>query len=101
MNYVLDGDAIVFATGAGSKLSAVVRSPVVFEVDDTDEATRSGWSVVVHGHARQLDHQAEIDEADKAPLQPWIPTLKYRYVHIDIDRMTGRRFRREPEPERW
>ena len=84
----------------GTKLlELTVHDTVAFETDGWtgDEA----WSVVVHGRARQLDHQAEIDEADALPLEPWIPTLKYRYIHIDIDRMTGRRFRREPEPERW
>ena len=59
VNYVLDGDAVVFATGAGSNLSAVVRSTVVFEVDDTDERTRSGWSVVVHGLAQEVTRADE------------------------------------------
>jgi hypothetical protein len=100
VNFYSDGSSILIRTAPGTKLlELTVHETVAFETDGwTDD---EAWSVIVHGRARELDHQAEIDEADKAPLQPWIPTLKYRYVHIDIDRMTGRRFRREPEPERW
>ena len=100
VNYFSDGASILIRTAPGTKLlELTVHDAVAFETDGytADEA----WSVVVHGRARQLESQTEIDEADRAPLQPWIPTLKYRYVHIDIDRITGRRFQRSPEPERW
>ncbi|MGN6426315.1 pyridoxamine 5'-phosphate oxidase family protein [uncultured Leifsonia sp.] len=100
VNFYSDGASILIRTAPGTKLlELTVHDTVAFETDGwTDD---EAWSVVAHGRARQLDHQAEIDEADALPLVPWIPTLKYRYVHIDIDRMTGRRFRREAEPERW
>lgn len=100
VNFFSDGDSILIRTAPGTKLlELTVHSAVAFEIDGFSD--EDAWSVVVHGRARQLDHQAEIDEADRAPLQPWIPTLKYRYVHIDIDTMSGRRFVRMPEPERW
>ena len=100
VNYYSDGDSILIRTAPGTKLlELTVHDSVAFETDGyTDD---EAWSVVAHGRARQLEHQAEIDEADRAPLQPWIPTLKYRYVHIDVTQLSGRRFRREPEPERW
>ena len=100
VNYFSDGDSILIRTAPGTKLlELTVHSAVAFETDgySDDEA----WSVVVHGRARELDRQTEIDEADKAPLKPWIPTLKYRYVHIDIDTMSGRKFLRTEEPDRW
>lgn len=100
VNYFSDGASILIRTTPGTKLlELTVHDSVAFETDGfTDE---EAWSVVVHGRARQLESQTEIDTADRAPLQPWIPTLKYRYVHIDIDRITGRRFLRSPEPDRW
>ncbi|SDH63182.1 Nitroimidazol reductase NimA, pyridoxamine 5'-phosphate oxidase superfamily [Leifsonia sp. 98AMF] len=100
VNYYSDGDSILIRTAPGTKLlELTVHSAVAFETDGyTDE---EAWSVVAHGPARQLEHQAEIDEADRAPLQPWVPTLKYRYIHIDITALSGRRFRRSAEPERW
>ena len=100
VNYFSDGDRILIRTAPGTKLlELTVHSAVAFETDGYTE--NEAWSVVVHGRARQLDSQAEIDEADQTPLRPWIPTLKYRYVHIDIDALSGRRFLRLPEPERW
>lgn len=100
VNYYSDGSDILIRTAPGTKLlELTVHDTVAFETDGwTDE---EAWSVDVHGRARQLEHQDEIDEAEKAPLQPWIPTLKYRFVRIEIDRITGRRFARKPEPERW
>ena len=100
VNYYSDGDSILIRTAPGTKLlELTVHSAVAFETDGyTDE---EAWSVVVHGRARQLEQQAEIDEADRAPLQPWVPTLKYCYIHVDITALSGRRFRRSAEPERW
>lgn len=100
VNYFSDGDRILIRTAPGTKLlELTVHSAVAFETDGYTED--EAWSVVVHGRARQLDSQTEVDEAEGLPLQPWIPTLKYRYIHIDIDALSGRRFLRLPEPERW
>ena len=93
VNYVLDGDAVVFATGAGSKLSAVVRSPVVFEVDDTDERTRSGWSVLVHGQAQEVTaaNARALERVRALPLEPWAGGRKPYYVCITPRFVSGRR----------
>ena len=100
VNYYSDGDRILIRTAPGTKLlELTVHSAVAFETDGYTQS--DAWSVVVHGRARQLDSQAEVDEADRLPLRPWIPTLKYRYIHIDVDALSGRRFLRLPEPDRW
>jgi nitroimidazol reductase NimA-like FMN-containing flavoprotein (pyridoxamine 5'-phosphate oxidase superfamily) len=93
VNYVLDGDAVVFATGAGSKLSAVVRSPVVFEVDDTDEHAHAGWSVVVHGHAQEVTgaDNGTLERVRALPLEPWSSGRKPYYVRITPRFVSGRR----------
>lgn len=100
VNYVVDDETIVFRTAEGSKLfELTVNDEVVFEVDDhTDD---EAWSVIVRGHAHRLDTAAEVEHADRLRLRPWIPTLKYNYVVIKPDALTGRRFRREPEPDRY
>ena len=43
----------------------------------------------------------EVEDADKLPLRPWLPTLKYHYVRVSAESMSGRRFRRGPEPDRY
>lgn len=100
VNYVADGGRILFRTAPGSKLAELAANPrVAFEVDEYDE--RSAASVVVKGLATRLELQREIDAADALPLTPWIPTLKYRWVRITPTSLTGRRFARDPEPDRY
>lgn len=99
VNYVVDGESVVFRTAEGSKLlELTVNDEVLFEVDDyTDE---SAWSVVLRGRARRLESLDEIEAAEALPLKPWIPTRKYNFVRITADDLSGRGFRRGPEPER-
>jgi nitroimidazol reductase NimA-like FMN-containing flavoprotein (pyridoxamine 5'-phosphate oxidase superfamily) len=100
VNYVTDGARVLFRTAPGSKLAELSVNPrVAFEVDEHDD--RSAASVVVKGVATRLELQREIDEADALPLAPWIPTLKYRWVRISPTSITGRRFERGREPDRY
>ncbi|MEO7017251.1 MAG: pyridoxamine 5'-phosphate oxidase family protein [Leifsonia sp.] len=100
VNYFADGSTLLIRTAPGTKLLALtVHDQVAFEIDANTADT--AWSVIVKGRARRLEAQAEIDEADRAPLSPWIPTLKYRYVRIEPTTITGRTFMRLPEPDRY
>ena len=100
VNYVRDGESIVFRTAEGSKFTELtINDEVLFEVDDhTDE---DAWSVVVRGHAHHLETEPEVRAADDLPLHPWIPTLKYNYVRIEPTSVSGRAFRRAAEPDRY
>lgn len=100
VNFVAADRRLVFRTAEGTKLlELTVNNKVAFEADGIgrDEA----WSVVARGRARVLEHQADIDGADQLPLRPLIPTLKYIYVEIVPETVSGRRFQLGPEPERY
>lgn len=100
VNYYADGSTILLRTAPGTKLvEMTIDDEVAFEIDGYREG--KAWSVVVKGTARQLELGSEIDEAETAPLEPWIPTLKYRFVRITPSAVTGRAFRPAPEPERF
>jgi hypothetical protein len=100
VNYFADGSTLLIRTAPGTKLLALtVHDQVAFETDAN--TADIAWSVIVKGRARRLEAQTEIDEADRAPLTPWIPTLKYRYVRIEPTTITGRTFMRLPEPDRY
>lgn len=100
VNYVVDGDGVLFRTAQGSKLfELTVNDEVLFEVDDHTDA--DAWSVIVRGHARALDTSAEVERADGLGLTPWIPTLKYTYVRVEPTSLSGRAFERAPEPDRY
>jgi nitroimidazol reductase NimA-like FMN-containing flavoprotein (pyridoxamine 5'-phosphate oxidase superfamily) len=93
VNYVLDGDTIVFATAEGSKLRGISRSPVVFEVDDTDAVSRSGWSVVIHGMAEEVtsfDPPALRSRVLALPVEPWTRGDRSHLVRIKASSITGR-----------
>jgi nitroimidazol reductase NimA-like FMN-containing flavoprotein (pyridoxamine 5'-phosphate oxidase superfamily) len=100
VNYVVVDGGILLRTAPGTKLFELAIAPIVaLEVDGHTD--HEAWSVVVKGHPRRLELQNEIDIADALPLAPWIPTLKYIYVRITVNEITGRRFVRGPEPERY
>jgi len=100
VNYVTDGPRVLFRTAPGSKLAELSANPdVAFEVDEYDDT--SAASVVLKGVAKRLELQSEIDAADALPFTSWIPTLKYRWVRISPTSITGRRFERGPEPDRY
>ena len=56
--------------------------------------------MIVKGTAHLLTANAEILEAEEAPLLPWPATLKPFYVRVIPLEITGRRFRFGPEPDR-
>jgi nitroimidazol reductase NimA-like FMN-containing flavoprotein (pyridoxamine 5'-phosphate oxidase superfamily) len=92
VNFVVDGDEIVFRTEAGTKLAAATMMPTVaFEVDEVDEPRRLAWSVVVHGRAREVDGYDQILEAEQLPLETWAPGSKGRWVRVQVAEITGRR----------
>lgn len=96
--YAADGK-ILFWTAAGTKLSElVINNHVAIEVDAF--TSRIGWSVVAKGRARILTTAAEIEEASKTPLDPWIPVPRTTFVEIDVEEITGRRFVFGPDGDR-
>lgn len=101
VNYVVDEkNNIYFRSAEGSKLFTIaLNHEVLFEVDShTEEAA---WSVVVKGDAEVVQDLDEIHRADALPLRAWIPTLKYNYVRITAEKVTGRAFQLGEEPERY
>jgi uncharacterized protein len=63
---VVYDDMVVFRTDPGSKLDAAAeRELVAFDVDAADEATRTGWSVVVRGAL------AEVSDPGDLPFTWW------------------------------
>lgn len=95
VNYVVDEDRVVFRTDGGTKLDGVTRGgSVVFEVDHLDSASRSGWSVILHGRATEItafDSPAVRERASRLALYPWSPNDKPHLVCITATALTGRR----------
>ncbi len=66
-------------------------APVAFEVDAIDEATRTGWSVVVRGTVAEVSEPDDLERLRTLPLYPWALSAKARYVGIRPASISGRR----------
>jgi nitroimidazol reductase NimA-like FMN-containing flavoprotein (pyridoxamine 5'-phosphate oxidase superfamily) len=98
INFAYSHGDIYFRTAPGDKLlELTITTEVVFEIDKFTDV--DAWSVIARGVAERLEHDAQIDEAWQLPLRPWIPTVKLNWVRVHVTQLSGRHFRREPEPE--
>ncbi len=94
VNYAFDdaSQSVVFRTADGSKFHALVRSAQAsFEVDRVEGASRTGWSVIVHGVTDEVTHPSEVRRLDAMGLAPWAPGEKAHWVHIRAWTVSGRR----------
>ena len=92
VNFLVDRGTVVFRTAPGTKLDWSAGHRVAFEVDGYDPATGEAWSVVVKGHAHEVKQLYDVLDAVSLPLVPWHAGAKPRFVRIDADSVTGRRF---------
>jgi nitroimidazol reductase NimA-like FMN-containing flavoprotein (pyridoxamine 5'-phosphate oxidase superfamily) len=94
INYVVDRGMIVFRTSEGTKLAAALLGrAVAFEVDGYDRGAGEAWSVVVKGHANEIESMDAYFDALDLPLFPWHAGPKHRFVCIEPIAITGRRFK--------
>ncbi|WP_164478028.1 pyridoxamine 5'-phosphate oxidase family protein [Nocardioides pantholopis] len=90
VNHAVGNGAVWLRTTAYSSLAREAdESPVAFQVDDIDDVTRAGWSVLVRGTA----HLTWPGEAarDLPELEPWVEGLRPVWVQIRPTAVTGRR----------
>ncbi|MEM7339965.1 MAG: pyridoxamine 5'-phosphate oxidase family protein [Actinomycetota bacterium] len=91
VNYRVDGRALVVKTAPGLKLAAAALGRgVAFEVDDFDRSSRTGWSVVIHGRATEIEELDELLAAEDLGVEPWAGGPKGRYLRITPTSVSGR-----------
>ncbi len=96
VNYLIDGDDIVFRTGEGTKLDAARAGALVtFEVDDSDPLYHTGWSVMVRGPLERVTEPSELHRMHGLPVRAWGRDGRH-IVRISIARVSGRRIERTP-----
>jgi nitroimidazol reductase NimA-like FMN-containing flavoprotein (pyridoxamine 5'-phosphate oxidase superfamily) len=89
VNYVLDGEIVVFRSDPGEKVIQLRGSPVSFQIDQIDPSRRTGWSVLVQGVA----YEATPHEVEHLHVEPWAGGQKSHWVRIVPASITGRRIR--------
>jgi nitroimidazol reductase NimA-like FMN-containing flavoprotein (pyridoxamine 5'-phosphate oxidase superfamily) len=91
VNYVVDGDAVVFSTAEDSELGALpAGTHVAFEIDEIRALYHAGWSVVVQGRVHPVTEPAELARLRRGPLRSWARGARERWVRISIDEISGR-----------
>lgn len=91
VNYAVLDDTIVIRTSPYSLLGTHARDSVLaFEVDDLDEPTRSGWSVVVRGRSRAESDPRTLARLRRLLPQSWAPGARTLYLRLPLDEVSGR-----------
>jgi nitroimidazol reductase NimA-like FMN-containing flavoprotein (pyridoxamine 5'-phosphate oxidase superfamily) len=103
VNYGVDGAVIVFRTSPGTKLEAVPKSAIAFEVDGWDPESGIGWSVIAKGRAEEVTTNVgrAAEHLRWLPVHPVAPGERYHWLAIKPTEITGRHFHVPPAtPER-
>ena len=95
VNYALEDRTIVFRTAEGTVLNQAALQEVAVEVDQIDEATHTGWSVVVQGVAQDVSEAVDTksERLRGLSLVTWAPGQRHRWFGVTADSVTGRRLR--------
>jgi len=101
VNYKLVDEAVIIRTGQSGHLGEDLRTgitgaeyKVAFEVDETDPATQTGWSVLIQGSVHHVDDEAERASLLDAGVAPWAGGEKALFLRITPTHVTGRRISR-------
>lgn len=102
VNHRLDGRTIAFRINSGATYdNAVMKRAVAFEVDGYDQATRTGWSVLVRGTADIEEDETVVARLEALDLHPWADGAERPdWVRIHATEVSGRRIpdRHAPQP---
>jgi uncharacterized protein len=96
VTYAMHQGYVYFRTTPDGILSELAQpTRVALEVDELDQQTRSGWSIVLHGRTSAVsepDALAHLWAADS--LVPWAGGNRTLFICIRPDRVSGRVVRR-------
>ena len=91
VNFVLDGDTVLFCTSSANAIGRHLDSATVeFEVHEFDGPTKSGWSVVVRGVASFVSAR-ELSRDEGLPPFSWADGVRTFVVRVTPVSVTGRR----------
>jgi len=90
VNFVPYDGGVLFRTSPHNSIAQNLNGkPACFEVDEIDDFTESGWSVLVRGTAAFVDDPATLPR-DERPV-PWAEGTRSLFVHVPGTSVTGRR----------
>lgn len=98
VNFKLVDGAVIFRTQEYGHIAEDLRTgitgaeyKVAFEVDQTDAAMRTGWSVLIQGAVHHVDDKEERASLLAVGLEPWAGGERALFLRIVPSLVTGRR----------
>ena len=94
VNYVFDDRAqsVAFRTSEGTKLHELLHvRHAVFEIDESDPSSRTGWSVIISGVPEEVTRPAEVQRLEGLGLDLWAPGPRAHWIRIGAWSVSGRR----------
>jgi uncharacterized protein len=92
VTYAVHDGTIIFRTSPYGVLSELIRpTDVALEIDELDQESRRGWSVVVQGRAQGVAEPAQLVRMwTVGGLVPWASGVRNVFIQIIPQRITGR-----------
>jgi nitroimidazol reductase NimA-like FMN-containing flavoprotein (pyridoxamine 5'-phosphate oxidase superfamily) len=91
VTYACHDGTIIFRTSPHGLLSELVRpTDVALEIDELDQQSRQGWSVVVQGRAQGIAEPDQLVRMWTVGVVPWASGVRNVFIQIIPHRITGR-----------
>lgn len=91
VNYTWFEGSVAFRTLDRELQDLIDGQFVCFEVDEWSAETRTGWSVLVRGAAREVTQWAEREQLESIGLVPWARDVwRPRWIRVEPTEITGR-----------
>ncbi|GHI69988.1 helix-turn-helix domain-containing protein [Streptomyces nojiriensis] len=92
VNYLIAGTDIAFRTSAEAVTAAAAGTEAAFEIDNIDDVTATGWSVLAVGELAAVTDPPELHRlGTTARSQPWAGGPRDHWMKLTPARITGRR----------
>ncbi|MET3984462.1 pyridoxamine 5'-phosphate oxidase family protein [Streptomyces sp. PvR034] len=92
VNYLIAGPDIAFRTSAEAVTARAAGTEVAFEIDNIDDVTATGWSVLAVGELAAVADPDEIHHLNTvARSEPWAGGPRTHWMKLTPARITGRR----------
>ena len=96
ITYAMHQGSVYFRTLPDGILAELAQpTSVALEVDELDQQTRSGWSIVLHGRTSAVHEPEELTDLWASDsLVPWAAGNRTLFIRIRPERVAGRVVRR-------
>jgi nitroimidazol reductase NimA-like FMN-containing flavoprotein (pyridoxamine 5'-phosphate oxidase superfamily) len=96
ITYAMHQGSVYFRTLPDGILAELAQpTSVALEVDELDQQTRSGWSIVLHGRTSAVHEPDELTDLWASDsLVPWASGNRTLFIRIRPERVAGRVVRR-------